>query len=211
MKARFCLACGTRLVIVVDEGRRRRRCPRCGWIHYANPVPATAAVVIAAGRLLLCRRGRRPYLHWWDLPGGFLESDEVPDMGLRRELREELGVGTRHASLIGFVNERYGPDGVPVLVAIYRVTPASRRVRAHDDVCEVRWVPLARVPYRRVAFPAVRRMLRRYLRQLSASRSFEETGTNTAGVARRSTEGGVSPPPRGLVTGRKRRERAGSC
>jgi ADP-ribose pyrophosphatase YjhB (NUDIX family) len=166
---RFCLACGAPLATVVADGHRRPRCPRCGWTYYANPVPATAAVVIAAGRLLLGRRARPPYLDWWDLPGGFLESDEIPEIGLRRELREELGVGVRHASLIGFVNAPYGPGGFPVLVAVYRVTPASRNVHARDDVAEARWFALEKIPYRRVAFPDVRRMLRRYIRDWSGS------------------------------------------
>jgi hypothetical protein len=71
--ARFCLACGARLTTVVEEGHRRRRCPRCGWTYYANPVPATAAVI---------------------------------------------GVGIRHATLIGFAN----------------------------DVSELRWFPLDKIP-----------------------------------------------------------------
>lgn len=180
MRTRFCLVCGARLAAVVADGRRRLRCPRCGWTYYVNPVPATAAVVVAGGRLLLGRRARPPYLSWWDLPGGFLESDEVPETGLRRELREELGVGVRQASLIGFVNAPYGPRGFPVLVAVYRVTPTSRTVRAHDDVAEARWFPLARIPYRRVAFPEVRRMLRRYLEDRSGSRGRSRKARSSA-------------------------------
>jgi ADP-ribose pyrophosphatase YjhB (NUDIX family) len=88
----------------------------------------------------------------------------VPESALRRELREELDIGVRQASLIGFVSERYGPGGFPVLVAAYRVRPASGRMRAQDDISEVRWFALDRIPYHRVAFPAVRRLLRRYLR-----------------------------------------------
>jgi 8-oxo-dGTP diphosphatase len=180
VKARFCLVCGSRLATVVDDGRRRRRCRRCGWTYYANPVPAAAAVVITAGRLLLGRRARPPYLNWWDLPGGFLESDEIPETGLRRELREELGVGVRHASLIGFVSEPYGPKGFAVLAAVYRVTLTSRNVRAHDDVCEVRWFPLDRVPYGGVAFPGIRRLLRRYLGESSAPRGRSRKGRGTS-------------------------------
>jgi 8-oxo-dGTP diphosphatase len=75
---RFCLVCGARLTIAVEEGRRRRRCPRCGWTYYANPVPATAAVIIEGRRLLLGRRARPPYAQAWDLPGGFLEAGELP-------------------------------------------------------------------------------------------------------------------------------------
>jgi ADP-ribose pyrophosphatase YjhB (NUDIX family) len=160
---RFCLVCGGRLATVSDEGRRRRRCPRCGWTHYANPVPAAVAVVIAGGRLLLARRARPPYAGTWDLPGGFLEAGETPKTCLGRELREETGVRVRRAGLIGFATDRYGPGGFAVLTVVYRVTPRSTRVTAADDVAEARWFPVRRVPYREIAFPALRRLLRRYL------------------------------------------------
>jgi ADP-ribose pyrophosphatase YjhB (NUDIX family) len=92
--ARFCLLCGGRLVSVRDGDHRRRRCRRCGWTYYGNPVPACAAVVLSAGRLLLARRARPPYAGMWDLPGGFLEAGEEPLGALRRELREEIRVGS---------------------------------------------------------------------------------------------------------------------
>jgi len=148
---------------VTESGHRRRRCPRCGWTFYANPVPAAVALVVEGGRVLLTRRAWPPYAGTWDLPGGFLERDEVPLAGLRRELREEIGVGVRRASLIGFTTDRYGPGGVAVLTIIYRVAPTSRRVRAADDVAEVRWFTRGDVPLREIAFPALRRFLRGYL------------------------------------------------
>src|SRR4030095_11988394 len=104
--ARFCLRCGKRLTSVRVDGQRRRRCPRCGWTFYGNPVPACAAVVLAAGRLLLARRARPPYAGMWDLPGGFLEAGGAAIGALRRELREEIGVRVRRARLIGFVTDQ---------------------------------------------------------------------------------------------------------
>jgi len=160
--ARFCLRCGRRLRIVSEDGRRRPRCPRCGWTFYANPVPAAVALVIDRGRVLLGRRAREPYAGTWDVPGGFLEEDELPLPGLRRELREELGVGIRRASFVGFASDRYGPGGVSVLAVVYRVTPTTHRLRAQDDVAEVRWFPVRELPYREIAFPSVRRLLRDY-------------------------------------------------
>jgi ADP-ribose pyrophosphatase YjhB (NUDIX family) len=82
---------------------------------------------------------------------------------LRRELREEIRVGVRRARLIGFVTDTYGPGGVVVLAAVYRVTPTSTHVRPADDVSEARWFRRREIPYRRIAFPAVRRLIRRYL------------------------------------------------
>jgi len=160
---RFCLVCGGRLAARVEEGRRRWRCRRCRWTYYGNPVPATAAVIFERGRLLLGRRAHPPYAGAWDVPGGFIETTELPLAGLHREVREELGVGVARATLIGFANDRYGPRGVTVLAAIYRVHPTSLRVRAADDVAELRWFPRAAIPYREIAFPSVVGVVRRYL------------------------------------------------
>lgn len=53
----------------------------------------TAAGIIsdAEGRVLLLKHRFRAG-SGWGIPGGFLEADEQPEVGLRRELREEIGV-----------------------------------------------------------------------------------------------------------------------
>jgi ADP-ribose pyrophosphatase YjhB (NUDIX family) len=208
--ARFCLACGARLGTAEEGGRRRRRCPRCGWTHYANPVPATAAIVIEKGRLLLGRRARPPYAGAWDLPGGFLEARELPEPALRRELREEIGVAAARATLVDFASDRYGPGGVTVLIAVYRVRLRSTRVRPDDDVSELRWFPLAAIPYRRVAFPAIRGVLRGYL----AGRYTARRGGSGSAPFERGPSGPRSSAGSGAARqarGRRRPGRAGSC
>src|SRR5262245_17429300 len=94
-RARFCMSCGGRLRTVRDSGKPRRRCPRCGWTFYDNPVPAAVAIIPWRCRILLTKRAFPPYAGTWDLPGGFLEAGERPEQALRRELREELGLAVR--------------------------------------------------------------------------------------------------------------------
>jgi ADP-ribose pyrophosphatase YjhB (NUDIX family) len=147
----------------MEVGRRRRRCEICGWTFYDNLVPATAAVVLERGRVLLALRGRPPYAGTWDLPGGFLEAGEPPEIGLRREVLEELGVRVSSARFIGFAIDRYGPDGISVLAILYEVRLGRGRPRPSDDVAELRWFRTAEVPWRRIAFSALRRALRGYL------------------------------------------------
>ncbi len=164
MTARYCLVCGTRLRPVREHGRIRRRCPACGWTFYDNPVPAAVALVERGDRVLLVRRARPPYAGTWDLPGGFLEAGETPERGLRRELREELGLRVRRPRLMGFATDRYGPRGFPVLTVIYAVTAGSGRLKIADDVSGARWVPKGTRPFGTIAFPGLRRFLRRALR-----------------------------------------------
>lgn len=60
-----------------------------------------AAVVERGGRFLVTRR--RPGVHlegYWEFPGGKCEAAEAHDACLRREMSEELGVGTRIGDLI---------------------------------------------------------------------------------------------------------------
>jgi ADP-ribose pyrophosphatase YjhB (NUDIX family) len=171
--ARFCAACGHRLASVVVEGRRRRRCPACGWVFYGNPVPAAVALVVRGPSVLLARRAKPPYQDTWDLPGGFLEAGETPEAGLRRELHEELGVRGGRARFLTCVTDTYGPGGFPVLTIVYRVDGIAGPVRAADDVAEARWFRHDAIPFREIAFPAMREALRVYLsrrRPLSAGR-----------------------------------------
>jgi ADP-ribose pyrophosphatase YjhB (NUDIX family) len=159
LNARFCLRCGHRLATARVDGHARRKCPACGWIHYVNPVPAAVALIERRGKLLLTRRARPPYAGTWDLPGGFLEADETPEAGLRRELEEELGVRVQRWRLVGVATDRYGRGGFPVLTLIYQVTVRGA-LRPADDVSEARWVPRSQLPLEEVGFPSMRRLFR---------------------------------------------------
>jgi ADP-ribose pyrophosphatase YjhB (NUDIX family) len=162
MTPRHCLACGARLRLARDAGFRHWRCLRCGWTFYDNPVPATAAIVLDARGVLLCRRAAAPHRDSWDLPGGFLEAGERPERGLRREIREELGARVCRARFVGFEIDRYGAGGAPVLALVFAVR-LSGRIRAGSDVSEARWFPRGAIPWRRIGFAAIRRALRAYV------------------------------------------------
>lgn len=162
MTYRFCMACGGRLRTVSEEGKRRRKCARCGWTFYGNPIPAAIALIARGRRILLGRRAAAPYAGSWDLPGGFVEGDETPEVALRRELKEELGVRVRSARFLGFFHETYGPRGFPILVMVFRVRLAPGRFVTASDLSEVRWFDRERLPFREIRFPSMRKALRRF-------------------------------------------------
>lgn len=67
-------------------------CSECGFVHYKNPKPCVVAVIVGNGKVLLIRRANKPFKNYWDFPGGFLECNEHPKDGLKRELAEELKI-----------------------------------------------------------------------------------------------------------------------
>lgn len=157
MPERFCPACGGALSPFDDHGRERLRCARCGRVAYRNPKPAVTAILRRGDAVLLSRRAHEPHRGAWDLPGGFLESGEHPEEGVRRELREETGLDARVLRLVHIGLGRYWEDDT--LNLVYEVAAQGDPV-ASDDSSELRWFPLGSLPA--MAFPHEREALRVY-------------------------------------------------
>ena len=77
-----------------------------------------------------------------DTPGGFLKPGEEPLEGLRREIREELGVEIQVSfeDFIQGVPHTYGDEGDWVLSLGFAARLESGDVVPADDVAEARWV-----------------------------------------------------------------------
>jgi len=131
-------------------------CLACGFHFWQNSKPAVGALVVreVEGRpeILLSRRGVEPFKGKWDTPGGFLANGELPEDGLARELREELGVRLHHPRLFGFGIDEYPAEEVAqearfVLSIYFRCDlPPAAKLSASDDVAEVRWFPIDQPP-----------------------------------------------------------------
>ena len=100
-----------------------------------------ALVLDDDGRVLLARRKFEPEAGKWDVPGGFLEEDEEPLDGLRRELREEAGVEIEPLELAGIWADRYGgaDDATATLNLYWTARIVSGEPTPADDVAELRW------------------------------------------------------------------------
>jgi mutator protein MutT len=130
-------------------------CPQCGFVTYAHSMPTASAVVgDEEGRVLLSRRAHEPAAGMWDLPGGFLEEGEHPVDCLRRELREEAGIGLRDEQLIGIWIDTYEYKRrvVATLNVYYSARVREGTPQPADDVAELRWVAPEVVPVDQLAF-----------------------------------------------------------
>lgn len=89
-------------------------------------------------------RGHEPLKGWWSLPGGVVETGELLETAVRREVREETGLEIEVVSLVE-VFERIMPDqsGAPeyhYVLMDYLCRPAGGLLCAADDASRVAWV-----------------------------------------------------------------------
>ncbi len=87
---RFCGRCGHPTRDARSE--RAKECPACGLVNYPRVSPAIIVAVIDAGRILLAR-STRVGASFYSVLAGFVEPGETLEECVRREVREEVGLG----------------------------------------------------------------------------------------------------------------------
>ncbi len=122
-------------------------CPNCGMSLYMNSAPTASIFIIRKGQVLLARRQFAPFKGKYDIVGGFLEYGEHPLKGVHREAREETGLKVKVLSLLSVYMDSYGPRGKSTLNFYYVGSVVGGRMRARDDVAELRWFPMDRPPH----------------------------------------------------------------
>ena len=156
----YCSHCGAQNQTRQFDGRSRQVCPNCGTIHYENPLPAVVILVVAAGRLLLIRRGVPPGKGHWSLPGGFMELRESLTQAAGRELTEETGLTAETLKLLGGCPHPGGVRG-DVLVIGCTADGISGELAPGDDAVEATFFDRQHLPP--VVFACHRELIRMYL------------------------------------------------
>lgn len=115
----------------------------------ARPLVGVGAVVLHQGRVLLVRRGGQPSSGKWSLPGGLVELGETTVEAIRREIREECGIGITVVDVAGIVDrvtrDAEGRVRYHYVLIDYVALPESEAVVAGTDAAECRWVEIDRV------------------------------------------------------------------
>lgn len=142
----YCTRCGKELSTQMLEDRTRLVCPACNAVHYENPLPVAASIVLNQRReVLLVKRRNEPHKGQWCLPMGFAEMHETIADAAARELKEETGVEALALRLIAadsFESAHYGD----LLIVTFEMQKVGGDERAGDDAEEVRYFPIKEPP-----------------------------------------------------------------
>ena len=131
----FCPRCGTGLSTRSEGGRERPVCPAegCGFFHFGYSSIGCGGVVIQDDRALLIQRGINPSRGDWQIPGGYVETDEDILDAVEREVLEEAGIIARVTDVVGFRHSVAGSIGGPSanIYVVFRLEVVSGEPR-HD-------------------------------------------------------------------------------
>ena len=120
-------------------GPARHRLMRFGHRRFT----ATAGVLIFddEGRILLLEHVFRPD-SGWGIPGGFLNRGEQPEEGMRRELREEVGLELDSVELLS-TRSLHRPRQIEIYFRAKAIgTPQPRSF----EIKRAEWFPLDALP-----------------------------------------------------------------
>jgi ADP-ribose pyrophosphatase YjhB (NUDIX family) len=122
-------------------------------------------VIVRGDRALVTVRAREPERGRIDVPGGFLHPGEHPVDGLKREVKEELGVDIAAdvEDCLTMATHRYGQNGDFVLALGFRAALVSGEPQATDDVAAIKWVTEDELDELDFAWPHDRELVRKAL------------------------------------------------
>lgn len=141
---RFCPYCGHLSIKHIEYFD----CPNCSKKVFLNSIPTAGVIVVNNGKYLLCVRGIEPYKGKLDVIGGFAKNGEHPEIAAAREFKEETGINVKITHLLGTYIHKYNyqDDNLNLLLFMYIGRPGRGKLNASDDVSELKWFRLDKVP-----------------------------------------------------------------
>lgn len=164
-KIKFCSQCGSSVKRIVPSGEHLERyvCSKCGHIHYQNPTNIVGCIPVWKDKVLLCLRAIEPMKNYWTLPAGHQELGESTRDGAARETIEEAGIEFKIArNPYAYID--LGKFGHSHVYYLARMT--SEQCAPGEETIEAKLFPFDEIPWDRIAFHSVHKVLRLYFEDL---------------------------------------------
>ena len=113
------------------------------------PLLGVGALIFNGDAILLVERAGEPLKGYWSLPGGLLETGEMIEDAVRREVREETGLEVepvyRFDIFERIMRDDRGRAEYHYVLVDYVCKVTGGEARPADDVSRVKWVPRAKL------------------------------------------------------------------
>ncbi|OGY86879.1 MAG: hypothetical protein A2233_05520 [Candidatus Kerfeldbacteria bacterium RIFOXYA2_FULL_38_24] len=147
-------------------------CLQCNLTLFFNAAsPATAAIILnKEGKILLQKRGLNPGKGKWDLPGGFMLSGETAEEGVKREVKEEVGIEIYDLVYFSSAANIYAYQEIdyPTIDLCFIATTKEIPKPQDQEVWHAVFLAPEEVDLQKIAFPSVRLFLEKYLKQIKS-------------------------------------------
>ena len=138
-------------IVPAGDTHERLVCGDCGYITYENPKIVVGSVATWGDKILMCRRAIDPRMGFWTLPAGYLELNETPTDGARREAAEEACADLAIRDLLAV----YTIPRISRVQLIYRAHLNSAEIACGEESSEVGLFDWDDLPWDEIAFPSV--------------------------------------------------------
>jgi NAD+ diphosphatase len=164
---KYCPACGAKSPKAHSRAKHIT-CAACGFLYFHNVASAGGVIIEYGSKILLAVRANEPKAGMFDLPGGFADYGEGIEQTLVREVREELGIKIKKLRYLYSAPNIYVYKGVTYTTTDITFTcklDNPRRIKPNkDEIAAVKFFDPAKIPFNKIAFPSVKKILKFYIR-----------------------------------------------
>lgn len=144
-------------------------CSICGFKYYISPKPCIAVILKnQQNQILFAKRKFEPQKDFLDLSGGFIDLGETAEASVAREVKEELNLEIENIKYFKSYTDFYLYSGVSFNTLGLCFTAEIKDIenlKPADDVSEVTFYDIDKIPYDLIAFESLKRFLKDYINQ----------------------------------------------
>jgi ADP-ribose pyrophosphatase YjhB (NUDIX family) len=163
----YCSHCGSNQLHKkqpMEDTHTRIVCGQCTRVHYRNPTIICGCIIEQDDKVALCLRAIEPQKNTWTIPAGYLEFGESTEVAAQREALEETGMEVEIRELYSVFNVQH----MHQVYIIYRAQFVQKTQEMGLESLAVEWFTEQTLPAEQLAYPAIKTMLLRHVKERKA-------------------------------------------
>ncbi len=129
------------------------------------PIPAVSGFVVSQNAVLLVKRNQEPAKDMWAFPGGVIQTGELPEEALKREVFEECNIEIAVRQFLKVQSHVFKDHQDKVkyhyLILTYLCHAKSQSGIANSDISQLKWHACTK-PVNDTLAPGIQKILTQY-------------------------------------------------